>query len=1094
MRLFPALRLVAVFWIFAISGIARPALAQGATSPAQNGQAADSYEKEPYLFDFIEKKIRFEANGTGQRETAFRVRIQSESAVRELWPVVYPFASGFESLEVDYVRVRKPDGTVVETPPADVQAIDTAVSRIAPMYSDEREKHIAVKSLAVGDVLEARLRWTIHDAMAPGYFWYDQNFFKDGICLRERLTIDVPAKVDVRLRSPWLQPDVRVEGARRVYTFERAILKRPPESKIPDWERDARGAAPPDVQMTSFSSWAEVGKWFTGLEQSKIAVTPEIQAKADELTKGKASQQEKIKALYDFVSTRFRYIGVELGQSRFTPHSAVEVMQNRYGDCKDKQVLLTALLGAVGVGSYPALVSSKFRVDPSFPTVSLFDHVITAIPRDGSVQFVDATPEVAAFGFLAFPIRDRKALLIPANAAASLVDTPADPPVPSYELFHMESTISADGTLDGRIRMEDRGDPEVMFRAAYHSTPQNQWEKLTQRVFAALGFGGNVCDVDVNQPENAEQPFTVKLAYRRTEYPYWKEKRITFPVPPFFLRTLTEEQKQADTPLPLGPLQDLSYETTVKFPEGYAPVFPGKPTERKTDFAEFLATYEIQKGVLTAKFHLKTLLREIPAAERSSYSAFADAVRQEMSRYILISTSTPDTPSSNSTPSTPNPPQKEVKILRSTDDNVPAGAAAPAEPIKEHLGQVLFDAAVRADRKGDHAAAAQIFEQVVAKDPKNALAWSSLGFNYNFLQQYAKAETALRKAIELNPKDRFAYSNLGNACLGQKKYEEAIPFFLKQIEIVPDDKWAHANLGRSYLLTKRFDKAVETLERAARLAPDDTAVHFNLARAYASTGKSNRALEEFQKSAALEPIPSRWNAVAYQMAVEKIALDQAEHYAELAIELTDSRLREISLDALSNEDARLPAALGAYWDTLGWVKFQQGDVAAAERYIRSAWQLRSIAEIGDHLGQVYEKLGRKQDAATMYALSIATGSPMPETEARLTALVGKNTDIKQLAQDARNKSVAVKNERDLDGEAEFWLLLERGPKVSASKFIGGEGSLRGLADGLKSLAIEFSFPDTEEIKLPRRARVNCSRVSGTCGVTLASSETVRSAN
>jgi tetratricopeptide (TPR) repeat protein len=72
---------------------------------------------------------------------------------------------------------------------------------------------------------------------------------------------------------------------------------------------------------------------------------------------------------------------------------------------------------------------------------------------------------------------------------------------------------------------------------------------------------------------------------------------------------------------------------------------------------------------------------------------------------------------------------------------------------------------------------------------------SSLGFNYNFLQQYAKAETALRKAIELNPKDRFAYSNLGNACLGQKKYEEAIPFFLKQIEIVPDDKWAHANLG-----------------------------------------------------------------------------------------------------------------------------------------------------------------------------------------------------------------------------------------------------------------------------------------------------------
>ena len=75
--------------------------------------AVDDYSKEPYVFDLIQTKARFEADGKVQRETMLRVRIQSESAVRELGLLTYPFASSFETLDVVYLRVRKPDGTVV---------------------------------------------------------------------------------------------------------------------------------------------------------------------------------------------------------------------------------------------------------------------------------------------------------------------------------------------------------------------------------------------------------------------------------------------------------------------------------------------------------------------------------------------------------------------------------------------------------------------------------------------------------------------------------------------------------------------------------------------------------------------------------------------------------------------------------------------------------------------------------------------------------------------------------------------------------------------------------------------------------------------
>ena len=281
--------------------------AAGATAPqkseaaAQKSQApaivkltpAIDYSKEPYVIELLQQKLRFEADGKGQRELTLRVRIQSESAVREFGLLVYPFASSFEALEVAYARVRKPDGTVIETPASDVQELDSAVSREAPMYTDQREKHVAIKALSPGDILEVKFVWTVHDPIAPGHFWFDKDYFKAGICLKETLEVNVPTTVPVKVYSAEAQPAVREEGDRRIYTIETANLKKQEESKIPDWERNFYGLKPPDVRVTSFATWEEVGEWFGVAAKPKAAPDVEIRAKAEELTKGKTSDEEK---------------------------------------------------------------------------------------------------------------------------------------------------------------------------------------------------------------------------------------------------------------------------------------------------------------------------------------------------------------------------------------------------------------------------------------------------------------------------------------------------------------------------------------------------------------------------------------------------------------------------------------------------------------------------------------------------------------------------------------------------------------------------------------------------------------------------------
>jgi hypothetical protein len=162
--------------------------------------------------------------------------------------------------------VRKPDGTVVETPASEIQELDSAVSRQAPMYTDQREKHIAVKSLSVGDKLEVDLRWTAHEAMAPGHFWFDYNFFEGGICLDEQVEVNVPGDVTLKVSSAAAAPEIKQDGARKIYSFHSAYLHRAPEKsedeKIPAWEANFYGLAPPTVQISSFASWADVGAWY----------------------------------------------------------------------------------------------------------------------------------------------------------------------------------------------------------------------------------------------------------------------------------------------------------------------------------------------------------------------------------------------------------------------------------------------------------------------------------------------------------------------------------------------------------------------------------------------------------------------------------------------------------------------------------------------------------------------------------------------------------------------------------------------------------------------------------------------------------------
>jgi len=431
--------------------------------------------------------------------------------------------------------------------------------------------------------------------------------------------------------------------------------------------------------------------------------------------------------------------------------------------------------------------------------------------------------------------------------------------------------------------------------------------------------------------------------------------------------------------------------------------------------------------------------------------------------------------------------QERITVEKSSPETP---ATASETPI-----QTLYRAANQAARNRDYSLCAQFLEKVVAADRNYKNAWNYLGWTYNALGQYDKAEAALRNAIVVNPQDLNAYNNLGQALAHQKRYDEAIPEFQKQIEINAEDPWAHANLGRVYLLNKQYEKATAELEVAVTISPEDASVAFNLGRAYGKTKQPELAAEAFMKSVQLQPVPFRWNAVAYEMALDNLDLPQAEEYAGEAIGATVLRMRDTSLDHLTREDSNNASRIASYWDTWGWIRFQKGNLSEAENYVRCAWMIHPLSINSDHLGQIYEKQGRKAEAMRMYQMALAVDSSATETRERLTALAGGDANVDRLVEEGRgllreSNTLAVKNSHQAEGFAEFWILLSPGPAVRGVKFISGDDELAPFAKDLQGVTFPNVFPEPTELRLLRRGRLACARSSPDCRLQMISSLSV----
>ncbi len=912
----------------------------GGPAWAQEPAAANlaAHAGEPYVIERSVRTYRFEADGTGRFVTDIGIRVQNETGVQQLGQLLFSYVSGRDRLELEFLRVRRPDGSVSESSADLVQDLPAPVTAQFPVYSDLRILHVTVPSFRPGDVVEYRLINHLVSPETPNRFWMADAFERSAVVLDERIEVDVPASEQILLDvDEGLDPEIHEADGRRTYRWARAGTA--PENAQPG--TTAESQSPSDIELSNFRNWQEIGAWYAALQGDRATPKKAIRRKAQKLTAGLEDDPARIEAIYTFVATELRYLALVFGAGRYQPNPAADVLSSGYGDCKDKHTLLAALLAAAGFKASPVLIGSFREPNEEVPSLTSFDHMITAVSLDGGQLLLDSS-QSQPFGYLDPALRGKQALLIPGGEEARLITVPDHLPFPASEAFSLLGEVDEAGHLSARIDHSFRGDAEALLRVMFLNTPRSEWQNLTVGFNAGMGLVGEISDLDITDPTAIEEPLTLSYTLARSDVlnPYRQSQGIELLRPPIELTQAPTDVSETTEPMELGELTSLTSHVELTLPAGFEARAPVAVAIDR-DFASYESRYSVTGRRLVADRQLVLKQHQLARELFRQWDALSTTLEADA---------------------------KQTFTLHRSQQGAPEAAEATD-------AAALYKAGKSAAKAKDYETAASLFSRVVELEPEHATAWYRLGRAWVKAGQAEKGAEAFRRQIEVDPFHETVHSNLGWALEKVDDVAGAEAAYRAQLERYPLTRYANAHLGELLDEQERCAEAVPFLESAVSIESDDHESRMRLGRCYLRLDRRQEGVATLEPLAASSEVWPLYSA----------------GYAAMKQQVHDTAI--LLLRRVTELDQDHVYAFG----NLGWALMKQGRLDEAEAALRrqieiepddlwAHWNLARVFMEQSKLPQAIDAARRHleivpDDTAALFGLASALGYERQHAEA-----------------------------------------------------------------------------------------------------------------
>lgn len=379
-----------------------------------------------YLLADMQTSLLDEQQQTYQH---YAFRIANVEGLQQSSNIEIRFDPAYQDLQLHAVTVWRGKQAIEQLKSDAVKVLQRERSLEQLMFDGSKTANIFLEGVRVGDVLEYSYTLRGSNPVFAGHM-IGEFSVQWGVPVHQvqaRLLASSAKLINTRVLRAQLQVQRSVKGGIAEYLWQgKDVAAVHWRDDLPRWH-DVQQR----MQWSDFPNWNSVVRWAEPLYQLPAVPPQELQALSEQIKARVLTQPERAMEALRWVQKNIRYLGVEVGINTHAPNPPELVLARRYGDCKDKTLLLLTLLHGLGIDAYPVLAHTSYggTLVNDLPSALSFNHVLAGASIGGSDYWLDATlsPQMGSlsdisqpnYGYI-LPLRSQ------VDALLQMVDGPAN--------------------------------------------------------------------------------------------------------------------------------------------------------------------------------------------------------------------------------------------------------------------------------------------------------------------------------------------------------------------------------------------------------------------------------------------------------------------------------------------------------------------------------------------------------------------------------------------------------------------------------------------------------------------------------------------
>ncbi|MBM3308278.1 MAG: DUF3857 domain-containing protein [Candidatus Eisenbacteria bacterium] len=472
--------------------------------------------------------IEFDETGAFRQYEHSLTKVLTDQGLKENADASFMYHRRYGGVEVLAARVIKKDGTEVPVGPDLItDGTPPAISAMDIYETDFREKTIVFPNLEVGDAVETLVLQNSKPLL--------ESEFNTLLILQ---AFDPVREATVTIVGPTSKPLRHIvkgvdaaftratEGANTRYVWRAANL--------PRVDREPGMVSPAQIVgrivVSTVQTWPDLSRIAWRLTEDKCVAEDTVKALVAEVTEGLTTTDDKLRAIHYWILENVRYLGVAMDRGAFLePHTAAYTIEKEYGVCRDKAVLMVAMLGEIGVPAWTVFINVNRETDPEVPSI-YFEHGIVAVKGpDGEFRYIDPTVETSRDVYANYP-SDRWVLVI-SEEGHDLRRAPHLPASQNSGVISDRCALGGDLSIAGTVTVTGRGMYEEILRTIAKAAKVEQLRMMWEENVHAVHPAAQLTSFSMTDPEDLMTPLTVAASYSIADYALDASPFLLFRVP-----------------------------------------------------------------------------------------------------------------------------------------------------------------------------------------------------------------------------------------------------------------------------------------------------------------------------------------------------------------------------------------------------------------------------------------------------------------------------------------------------------------------------------------------------------------------------------